>query len=560
MGLTTAMYTGLSGLHANQTRVDTIGHNIANVNTTAFKGSRTLFQTQFSRLISAGNAPNESSGGVNPTQVGLGVVVGATQRNFGAGSIETTGIGSDLAIQGNGLFIVQQPDGRTAYTRDGSFSLDSQNRLVTMDGNFVRGFGVDESFNIVPGVLSNLTLPLGTLSMARATQHVMLDGDLSAAGTIGTQGSVHATQALVDGGGGPAAAGTALTDLRSAAAPGTPLFVDGTVITVSGVDKGNRTLASQTFTVGQTGNTFGDFAAWLQSTMGVSGSADVADAGSVTIENGALVIRSDPGVQNGFAINNSDFITDNPGAGVPFSFTQTQEANGSSVTTSFTAYDSLGTPTVLTMTYVLESKADTGPVWRFYVESPDNAEGSRHVATGTISFDTNGNFVGATGNTINLSRAGTGATSPLAMTLDFSQIHGLSTRESNVIMAEQDGFPPGTLNNFTIGTDGTINGTFTNGLTRTLGRVALATFPNPAGLVADGDNLYYQGPNAGEPTIASPGLFGAGTILSGALELSNVDLSREFIGLITSSSGFQAASRVISTSSDMLEQLLLVVR
>lgn len=561
MGLTTAMYTGLSGLNVNQARIDTIGNNIANVNTTAFKGSRTLFQTQFSHLISAGNGPTETSGGVNPTQIGLGAVVGATQRNFTPGSIETTGIASDLAIQGNGLFIVRKPDGQQAYTRDGSFSLDSQNRLVTIDGNAVRGFAVDESFNVVSGVLSDLVLPLGTLTLSRPTQNVVMDGDLSAAGTIATQGSIHTSQIMVDGGGAPASAATALTDLRSSTDAATPLFLDGTTITVSGVEKGDRTLPSRTFVVGADGSTFGDFAAWLQGLTGISAATDIAGAGSVTIENGALVIRSDPGEQNAFTISNSDITTDNAGAAVPLAFTQSREANGSSVTTSYTVYDSLGNPAIVSLTFVLEQMADTGPVWRFYAESADNAGGaSRYLGTGTISFDTNGNYISASGTQLNLGRAGTGAVDPLTFNIDFSQINGLSTAASNVIMAEQDGFPPGTLSDYSVGTDGVITGTFSNGLTRSLGQVAIASFPNPEGLVAQADNLYVQGPNSGTPTVTTPGLFGAGTVLSGALELSNVDLSREFIGLITSSSGFQAASRVISTSSDMLEQLLLVVR
>jgi flagellar hook protein FlgE len=84
--------------------------------------------------------------------------------------------------------------------------------------------------------------------------------------------------------------------------------------------------------------------------------------------------------------------------------------------------------------------------------------------------------------------------------------------------------------------------------------------PNPEGLIAEGDNVYALGPNAGEATVTAAGEFGAGTVLSGALELSNVDLAAEFIGLITSSTAFQASSRVISTSSDMLDQLLLIVR
>src|SRR5438046_10450366 len=141
MGLTTAMYTGLSGINANQARIDTIGNNSANVNTTAYKSSRTLFQNQYSQLLSAGTPPSTGSGGTNPTQVGLGVVVGSTQRNFGAGSLETTGLNSDAAIEGNGFFVVHRGGaaGSQAFTRDGSFNVTSDNHLVTSHGDFVQG-------------------------------------------------------------------------------------------------------------------------------------------------------------------------------------------------------------------------------------------------------------------------------------------------------------------------------------------------------------------------------------------------------------------------------------
>ena len=213
MGLSTAMYTGLSGMNANQTNINTIGHNIANVNTTAFKSSRTLFQTQLSQMLSAGNGPNDISGGVNPTQVGLGVTVGATTADFNPSTIENTGLTSDLAIDGSGFFILQRSDGTQVYTRDGSFSLDAENRLVTADGHAVRGYGVDANYSIQNGVLSDLTVPLGSLSMAQATQNVVMDGDLSAVGTIATQGSQDTSQQLVDGGGNLATASTALSDL-----------------------------------------------------------------------------------------------------------------------------------------------------------------------------------------------------------------------------------------------------------------------------------------------------------------------------------------------------------
>ena len=560
MGLTTAMYTGLSGLNVNQTRIDTIGHNIANVNTHSFKETRTLFQTQFSRLMSMGNGPSATSGGVNPMQIGLGAVVGANQRNYNPGSIENTGIPSDLAIEGDGFFIVRDAGGRQLYTRDGAFSVDSDNRLVTVDGHAVRGFGVDEQFNIIPNVLEDMTIPLGTLSVARATELVQMDGDLSAEGTIATQGSIHRTQSFLTEFGAVADANTLLTDLRNASDLTTPLFIDGDSITVSGMTKGDRTLPTATFVIGTDGATLGDFATWMAGYAGVQDIDGIPGDPGIVIENGALVFRSNAGEANGFEITGNDFVSTNAGVSLPFSLTAEQEANGSGLFTSFTVYDSLGTPVIVTASFALEDTAATGPIWRFYLENTAETGQAQILGTGLVRFDTNGNFLDAEGNQFSLDRSGTGAASPMQFTLDFAQIHGLSTQVSNVIMADQDGYPPGTLTNFGVGTDGVINGTFSNGLTQTMGQLALAQFSNPEGLLAETDNLYAAAPNTGEPAITAPGFFGSGTILGGALELSNVDLSAQFIGLITSSAGFQAASRVISTSSDMLDQLLLIVR
>lgn len=560
MGLTTAMYTGLTGINANQTRISTIGHNIANVNTHAFKGSRTLFQSQLSQTLSLGTPPNAASGGTNPMQIGLGVVVGATQRNFQPGSIETTGIASDLALDGRGFFVLRDIGGRQVYTRDGSFSVDTQNRLVSMDGNFVQGFGVDGSFNIVPGVLRDVTIPLGTMTVANATSVVIMDGDLSATGTRATQGSEHLSQALVDGGGAAVTAATALTDLRDAGTPATVLFADGNTITVSGLVKGERELPAQSFIIGTTGSTLGDLANWLEDTLGINTTTGLPGTPGVTVENGALVIRSNTGEQNGFEISSNDISTDNTVTPLPFQFTENASANGSGVYTAFTAYDSLGAPVIVNVTFALESTPNTGPVWRYYVESPDASGSSRILGTGTVSFDTEGNFRQANGNQFTLNRSGTGSATPLTFALDFTGVHGLSTQVSSIVAADQDGYPPGTLTAYAIGADGTITGAFTNGLTRTLGQVAVAAFSNEEGLVAETDNLYTMGPNSGTPTISTPGQLGAGKVLSGALELSNVDLSREFIGLVTSSTGFQASSRVISVSSDLLNQLMMLIR
>ncbi|MCH8806118.1 MAG: flagellar hook-basal body complex protein [Planctomycetes bacterium] len=560
MGLTTALYTGLSGINVNQQRIETIGHNIANVNTTSFKSSRTLFQSQFSRTLSLGSGPSATSGGTNPMQFGLGAVIGSTDKDFAPGSVETTGVSSDLAIEGNGFFVLRTADGKQVYTRDGAFTLDAGNRLVTADGAAVMGFGVDGTFSVIPGVLEQLQIPLGTLSLATPTSIVSLDGDLSADGTPATEGTVHVSQDLVDAGGAAVTAGTALTDVRPAAAAGTPLFAVGDRITVSRLTKGDREVPAQDFIVGTTGNTLGDFANWLEGVLGIQRASGVPGNPGIVVENGTLVVRGNAGLQNALEIDTTDISSNNANTALPFQFTQTADANGSGSYTAFTVYDSLGSPLTVNVTFTLDATPDTGPVWRFYAESADNVDGARPLGTGTVAFDTEGNFVSASGNQFTINRSGTGATTPLTFTLDLAGIHGLSTQTSNVILAEQDGVPPGTLANYSVGKDGIVTGIFSNGMTRTLGQIAVAVFANPQGLLSEPDNTYVVGPNAGTPAIMAPGQFGAGRILAGALELSNVDLSREFIGLIMSSTGFQASSRIISVTSDLLDQLMLIAR
>src|SRR5205823_2327426 len=132
----------------------------------------------------------------------------------------------------------------------------------------------------------------------------------------------------------------------------------------------------------------------------------------------------------------------------------------------------------------------------------------------------------------------------------------LASHNSDLVMSKQDGSPLGSLESFMVGTDGTITGAFSNGLTRTLGQVAVATFANPEGLEDLGGNLFRTSADSGAATISAPLNLGAGGVRSGALEQSNVDLSKEFINMIIASTGFSASSRVITTSNQLLTELL----
>lgn len=558
MGLTSALFTGLSGLNSSQFQLDVIGDNIANINTTGFKGSRTLFQTQFARTLSAGTKPNGTQGGTNPSQVGLGATVGAIQRSFTAGSIETTGIASDLAIEGNGFFVLRTPENESVFTRDGTFSLSADNRLISTDGFFIQGFGVNDRFELIPGAVTDVKIPIGSLTTAKATDAAQLDGTLDSTGDVATQGTILQSQVLHDAANNPITGATLLTEVKDPG--GAAFFVNGNVISINGIKRGGRDIPAEQFVVGTTGTTVTDFLNWLDSASGIDTTVGVAGTPGVGVTaDGRLEVRGNAGTENALSIQPGTLLS-NGGTGVPFTFNETQAANGESATTTFIVYDSLGSPISVNLTMVLETRTTASSSWRFYATAADDSDVTFDIGTGVLNFDENGQFVDAPQNGIVIDRVGSGATDPLAIALDFARLSGLNARDSELVMSFQTGFATGTLIDYSIGQDGVVTGTFTNGLNQTIGQIALATFANPAGLLSRSNNVYFVGPNSGEARITPPLVLGAGKISAGALELSNVDLSREFVNLITSSTAFSAASRVISTSDTLLQELLLLAR
>jgi len=561
MGISSTLYSALSGLNTAQTRLDVVGNNIANINTTAFKGSRALFQTQFSRTFSFGSPPGTNSGGTNPIQLGLGAADGAIQRDFGVGSIETTGVKSDVAIEGEGFFVLQDGSGSQVFTRDGAFTLDEQQKLVSADGRYVMGYTVDSDFNIISGALSEITIPLGKLSIAQATTTCIFEGNLDAGGDVATAASTVLSEPLNDSSTGLAATGTSLlTDLETAASPGVPLFAVGDQLTLT-AQKGGKDLPTATFTVTaapsadvDSGSTLAEYMEWLQTRLGIHSYLGATPTPGVTVTaTGEIQIVGNLGEDNNLTV---DVVSDGT-VSHPMSWDAT-DGNGSSVSTSFWVYDTLGNPVQVNLTAVLVEKASTGNTWRFFVDSPDDTD-SLPVGTGTITFDSDGRLLDSAQTQVVIDRQDTGAADPLSFNLDFSRLDGLAA-DSKLNMDRQDGVRASTLQDFAIGFDGTIMGTFSSGLTRPLGQLVLATFSNPEGLIAGTDNVFLAGPNSGEPSITAPQTLGAGKTIGGALELSNVDLTREFINMISASTGFSAAGKVITTSEQLLRDLLSMYR
>jgi flagellar hook protein FlgE len=564
MALSNALFTGLSGLSVNQTKLNVVGNNIANANTVAFKGSRALFKPQFYVTDSGGTQPTGDFGGTNPSQRGLGATVASIEKNFTPGSIEATGRGTDMAIDGDGFFVVRSDSVR--YTRDGSFKLNANNQLVTTGGEFVQGYGVDDTFNVVQGELTNMTIPLGAATVATPTTMARFVGNLNASGPVASGASILATQSLTTVGGAAApTAATLLTDIASASAPAAALFAAGDELTLA-AEKGGRELGVETFTV-TAASTLDDLRAFFEQAMGINTTVTATPAPGVTLQPDAgdpnavqLNIVGNLGAANEIVLGPGTFYNQNNT--FPFAFSPStlgaaaDGAVGEGVRTTMVAYDSLGTPINVQVTAVLEQTATTGNTWRFYAESSTDSDLDTVVGTGTLTFDNRGRLRDSTGTTITIDRNGAGPTTPLTFTLDFSRLTSLTDSESTLVMANQDGSGIGTLTDFTVGEDGVITGAFSNGALRTLGQVAVATFSNPQGLIDQGGNLFIEGPGSGSAVITTPTALGAGKLVAGALELSNVDLSEEFINMIIASTGFTAASRVISTSDQLITELL----
>ena len=404
--MTSSMFSGVSGLTSNQTWLDVIGNNIANANTPGFKSSQVLFQDILSQTLSGGSAPSGTIGGIDPVQIGLGVTVGGIMRSFTQGSLQTTGRNTDLAIQGDGFFVVANGS-NILYTRAGAFTLDANGNLVEeATGYKVQGSGGD------------IQISLGQQGAATATSEAEFKGNL-----------------------------------------------DSTA------------------------------------------------------------------------------------------------ADGATYTATVTVEDSLGASHALTVTFTKNFAAAPGQ-WDWAATSTDPSIDSLATATGSLVFDNNGALTSGASQGVAITyAAGTTATSPQTVTLDFGTAGNATPMtgvagSSTVALSKQDGLQSGTLSNFTVGADGTITGFYSNGATQTLGQIEMATFNNPSGLLAVGQNHFQQSAASGDPNVGNPGQGGRGILTPGALEASNVDLAKEFTNMMLAQTGYQANARTIQTSDQMLQQLV----
>ncbi|MCW5939282.1 MAG: flagellar hook protein FlgE [Fimbriimonadaceae bacterium] len=413
------MLAGVASIKAQQTRMNVIGNNLSNVNTTAYKASRVTFQDMLAQTIRGASRPTSGLGGTNPIQFGLGVLVAGTDVSNEQGSLNATNRPTDFAIQGNGFFTVSNGD-RIAFTRDGAFDLDANGDLVhRATGERMLGWTADQATGSIDtnspiGPASSVRVPIGARTAVQVTTEVNLAGNLD----------------------------------------------------------------SRVFT--QTGT---------QSTQ--------------------LTMR---------------------------------------------VFDTLGTEHLLTMTL---TETGTANQWNWSVAG---SGGTTVTGSGTLVFDpATGNMTSGNPGSITVTPPVGSGVPAFPISLQMGDIYQRAS-EMQVQMSSQNGFAPGSLSAFSVGTDGIITGLYTNGLTRPLGQVALAIFPNSNGLERVGSNLWRNTDNSGIPVIGTPRTGGRGSINSGFLEQSNIDIGNEFTELIVTQRGFQANTRVVTTVDEMLQDLINMKR
>ncbi|RKY36507.1 MAG: hypothetical protein DRP78_03485, partial [Candidatus Omnitrophota bacterium] len=375
-------------------------------------------------------------------------------------------------------------------------------------------------------------------------------------GTVAQSGALYSAPAV------PAVGATLLTALEDAG--GTSLLTAGDIITLSG-KKGGVAFSAETKVVGAADfTTYQNLLDWVGQYYGIaSGETYGAYSSGVSIDTGGeVLIQGNKGEGNALT-SISMTATDSAGTTDKTAFNTVlsvlgntvQDADGTSVASEMTVYDSQGVSHGIKVIY----SRNSSNTWSWTADCVDDNSGGRCVtndgAVKELVFSASGAWSSDTGTlSVDL-----GDAHNLSIDLDMTGLSQFSGT-SGVSTSEQNGYPRGTLDKFSVGNSGVLTGIYTNGLTKTLGQIALARFANPGGLLKEGNNIYKQATNSGVAQIGAPGSGGRGSINNGFLEMSNVDLAETFTDMIVTQRGFQANSRIITTSDEMLQDLVNLKR
>ncbi|MBU0517036.1 MAG: flagellar hook protein FlgE [Proteobacteria bacterium] len=542
MAMLSAMNSGIAGLRTYGRAMSVIGDNIANVNTTGFKQSRANFQDVMVRSLSTGTA--------NVNSVGFGSEIGSIQALHSQGSFESTENPMDLGIGGAGYFKLRHVStGVSYYSRAGQFHFDAEGFLVNPQGYIVQGYLADQVTGDKTGAVTDIKVS-GQRAAPNATTALDISVNLDSQETVPTIAFNPADDTTWN-------YSTAITVYDSL---GTPRMVTTYFRKESAT--GQYQQAALTATIAAANNDI------TYTAVNYGGEAENITIQYIDGGNTGAVTTTVNVTGNAIAITVTTDGANYPTANAVRAAVAAAPAAAALVTAAnATGNDGTGQvnvaygPTNLT-------GVDDGAYWNYYayITASDAASGVAHAgAAGHLSFDTGGNLVETLSAQTTNDFDFLGATANQQITLDFSPAGGITpstgvASASGTFYLYQDGYAQGALQGVSVDTQGRITGAFSNGQIKRLAYIILANFNNPEGLRREGGNLWGAATEAGTELIGDPRTLGLGEINGNTLEQSNVDLAEEFVNMISNQRAYQANSRVITTSDQMLETLMQLKR
>jgi flagellar hook protein FlgE len=506
-----SFFIPLTGLNADSTALNTIANNLTNMNTTAFKSQSVNFSDLFYQQVG-------TAGSGDPIQHGSGTQVSSIETNFSSGSPNTTSVDTDVAIQGNGFFVVDN-GGANLLTRAGNFSLDSHGNLITANGLNVMGFPATNGVVNTNAPIVPIHIPVSEVEPPNATTSIGMTATLDSSAAVGS--SISGKVQVFDSLGSSYLANVTYTKT------GTNAWSYS--ISMPDTLQANSSVAGGVTTINYN---FG-------SSGGVLATVNPASTLTITGPNASNISTTiaAPPVNTGESVSQyaADLQTALNAAGI----TATVTAAGGQL--------SISGPGIST----------TGSVVQDPIASAN--------ALGTLTFDSNGNLVSPSANVAGISFSGLsdGATN-MNMTWELFGANGTASisqvdKTSAVSSTRQNGYASGNYSGFTIGSDGTVTATFNNGQKLNVGQLALANVVNLQGLQHVGNGDYATTLASGTSTIGVSGTSGLGTMQGGALEASNVNISGEFAALIVAQRAFEANSKAVTTFDTVTQETINMI-
>jgi len=512
--MSSALWIGTTGLTASSKQMDVIGNNLANSNTLGFKAGNTYFASMLNQSLSGG------AGGT--MQIGQGVAISQVATQFDQGSFESTGSALDLAIDGEGFFIVEDPEGAQYFTRAGAFHINADGYLVDVNGYRVQGFNL-----YVPGQEdqeADISLQ-NVQSVPRPTTEIGVGANLNDAAVAGEKFNV--TQTVFDSKGQAHNLGIQFIKTDGDGMWGFDAALDGTNSSTGMAYNGLKFNAN--------GNLTAMYTSAITGPTPTGGSIT-----STTIDHAGQLYKSTTGniLLTRGATDQAWTITNNGG----YANATISEATAGAVSIDL---DGMGGADI---TFNLGGTWASGNTISFGVTESESAVNDVALNFGTLDNGATIGDIASGGNQITWNVSGT----------DAPKITGYAN--TSVIKTLTDnGYSSGVLKSLSVGKDGVINGYFTNGQSAELGQIMLAAFPDMSGLKKDG-NYFVETVVSGEPIKNRPSSSGLGQVKSNSLEISNTDVAKEFINMITAQRAYQANAKVITTADTLLSVLMDIKR